>query len=502
MIDRDQFIGLTEKCINGLLREAIGYRVEFQIPYFHGIVGYMVEAPMLWIRHSRFPILFIAYDRREPNVLPAVVKQLEIAHATEFFALLIVVPTRRDGMGREAQELRQIVSGSLWRHDFVVLDRQHLASIISLSSSQRLIEIILEQGVELSSLSPYVVHGPVPEKMFFGREREVKVISQGIQSVDYAVVGGRRIGKSSILLRLKRLLNQDPRYRAIYLNCEEQFDYADFFRALGHDFELGTEYRDPTEFRKIAGLLKTERPAKQIVFLFDEVDELLSFDSQSHPGMQLFKTFRALSHEGACRFIFSGGRTLFQHLRTPQSPFFNFCEKVVLGTLEDKSIAEILVKPMRQLGLELPQRKSVILRLIELSSSHPNIAQWLCDRLIKTVSDRRITCDSLEQVAATSEFCEHYVRTAWGEATPLERLISLVVEEPVFETQQVCEALRQYGVEDRMAIAQGLEMLEFYSLLHREGQQYQFVLTQFPRMVRQWGDWSVQIDSVLSQVER
>src|SRR5262245_31800460 len=204
MVDKNQFVTLTEQLVNGLLREAIGYRVEYPIPYFQGIVGYMLDAPMLWIRHARFPILFIAYDPRNPDVLSTVIKQLEIAKATEYFALLVVVPTR-DGTGNEAEELRLSVSNSAYRHDFVVLDHQHLSSIIAHGSSQRLIEIILEQGIELSTLSPYVVKGPVSEAMFFGREREIKTISQTLQTTAYAVVGGRRIGKSSILQRITRL---------------------------------------------------------------------------------------------------------------------------------------------------------------------------------------------------------------------------------------------------------------------------------------------------------
>jgi hypothetical protein len=85
------------------------------------------------------------------------------------------------------------VADSVYRYDFVVLDRQSLASIIAHNSTHQLVEIILEQGIELSSLSPYVVKGPVPEKMFFGREKEIKTVVQGIQSGDYAIVGGRRI---------------------------------------------------------------------------------------------------------------------------------------------------------------------------------------------------------------------------------------------------------------------------------------------------------------------
>jgi hypothetical protein len=158
MPDKERFIALTRQLVLGILREAIGYSVESEIPYFRGTVGYMVEAPMLWIRHSRFPILFIAYDRDSPDTLETVVKQLQMAKATEFFALLIVVPTA-DGTGHEADEVRQRVADSVYRYDFVVLDKQTLASIIAHNSSRRLVEIILEQGIELSSLSPYVVKG-------------------------------------------------------------------------------------------------------------------------------------------------------------------------------------------------------------------------------------------------------------------------------------------------------------------------------------------------------
>ena len=229
---KDRFAALAETLINGLVREAIGYRLCDQIPYFRGTVGYMIEAPFLWIRQSRFPLLFVAFDSQHPDLLATVLNQLATAGTTEFFALLVVVPPRGATSGREADELRRIVKNSVYRQDFVVLDREHLASIVAHNSSGRLIDIIIDQVDDLSVLSPYVVRGPVPGQMFFGRESEIKTISQGLRRGDYAVVGGRRIGKSSILLRLKRLLGDDPRYRAIYLDCEAHFTDGDLFAAV------------------------------------------------------------------------------------------------------------------------------------------------------------------------------------------------------------------------------------------------------------------------------
>ncbi|HSJ59358.1 MAG TPA: ATP-binding protein, partial [Anaerolineae bacterium] len=382
MIDVEQFLSLSGMLVHGLLREAIGYTVQQAIPYYHGIVGYVVEAPMLWIRHSRFPILFIAYDQRRPEILEDVVKQLEMGQATEYFALLVVVPTRA-GTGNEAEELRHMVADSVYRHDFVVVDRQHLASIIAQSSAQRLVEIVLEQGIELSSLSPYVTKGPVPENMFFGREKEIKAITQTIQHSNYALVGGRQIGKSSILLKLTKLLDRDPRYRALYINCEDKFDYDDLFQSLPDEAQLPAGSHEPLAFRQLAHRLQRGSAPGRLVFLLDEVDELLAFDVQPENRMQLFKSFRSLSHEGACRFVFSGGRTLYQHLHDSQSPFFNFCQELALGPLLAKSVAEIVSKPMHQLGIELPDEDLFVERLIEVSSCHPNLVQWLCDRLVR-----------------------------------------------------------------------------------------------------------------------
>ncbi len=380
-MSRERFAAVAETLTRGLLREAIGYRVEQTIPYLKGTIGFMVEAPLLWIRYSRFPILFVAYDRAESDVLATIVRQLEIAKATEFFALLIVIPPREGASGREADELRQVVGDSVYRHDFVVLNHEHLSSIIARNSSKRLIEIVLEQGTELSTLSPYVVRGPVPGSMFFGRESEIKTISQTIQRGNHAVVGGRRIGKSSVLLRLKRLLGDDPRYRPIYLDCEARFDYEGFFDGLVE--QTGKPVTGgPLQFQKIASAFRENDQLP--VFLLDEIDELLAYDTERQPPGQLFKAFRAASHEGVCRFVFSGSRTLDQHLRNPHSPFFNFCERVVLGRLQERSVAEIIRKPMQQLGLELPDEERLVLRLIELTSCHPNMAQWLCDRLIRS----------------------------------------------------------------------------------------------------------------------
>jgi hypothetical protein len=496
--DKARFTEFAGTLANGLLREAIGYSVEMPLPYYKGIVGYKVNAPTLWIRHSRFPLFFIAYNQLHPDILDNVVTQMQLANTTEYFAILIVIAAQEQG-GNGAEALRRALNDSVYRHDFVVLDKELLASIITQGGAERLIEITLEQGIPLTSLSPYVTKGPVPEDMFFGREEEIKAISQTVGHSSYAIIGGRRIGKSSILLRLNRMLGQDPRYFVTYLNCEEKLNYEDLLGVLADEFNVIFDISNPLSLRKLMRTFREKYPASRIVLFLDEIDALLNFDSESQG--QLFKTFRALSHEGVCRFVFSGSKLVYQHLHASNSPFFNFCEVVSLKPLNPRSVVEIINKPMRQLGIALPEDRSLDDRIIEVTSCHPNLVQWICDQLVRKVNVRRkyIALEDLEALLAGPEFGRYYLETAWGDATPLEKATSLLVEKSPFGIEDVVEAAVKYGFQDKVALHKALEILQLYALIERWGKQYRFVLLQFPRIVREVEDVPFLIESLLTQ---
>ena len=72
--------------------------------------------------------------------------------------------------------------------------------IIARDPDKRLVEIILQQ-VDLTVVSPYMTSGPVPENMFFGRDHELKTITRKINDTSFALIGGRKIGKTSTLVQ-------------------------------------------------------------------------------------------------------------------------------------------------------------------------------------------------------------------------------------------------------------------------------------------------------------
>jgi len=78
-------------------------------------------------------------------------------------------------------------------------------------------------------------------------------------------------------------------------------------------------------------------------------------------------------------------------------------------------------------------------------------------------------------------------------------LISLVMSESCFNWDGVLQALAVHGVHDKNAIRDALNFLELCSLLERDATHYRFALAQFPRIVRESGIVSTQIESLASE---
>ncbi|WP_437819500.1 protein kinase domain-containing protein [Sorangium sp. So ce1078] len=479
-----RFVEESRRLVDELLREAIGFRVEREVPLRRGVIGFLVEAPMLWIRHTRFPILFLQQDD-DPALVDRLAEFLQAGQLLGYFIVLVAVPSPGGASG--ASKLRDRINGSPYRYDFVVLDREQLASLAIVNEARRFVEMILDQGTDPGSLSPYVTRGPVPENMFFGREREVKALTQGIGTRSFAVVAGRRMGKSSILLRVQRALATDPRYEPVYVSCEDRPTWGDFLAMLaGEGGATPGAAEGPALVRPQIAALRERAGGRTVVFLLDEIDALLAHDA-ARDG-RLFRALRAVAHEGLCRFVFSGSRTLYRKLHDPGSPFFNFCEEILLRPLDHKAVEAIVRKPMQQLGFNLPDPQRFVAEIERVTSSHPNLVQIVCQQLVAGSLDRRVNVAEVGRIAAQRELQREFIETAWSDTTPFERIVSLLSTGPTFSLAELLAEARRRGLDDEGRVLEALEMLDLYSLVAYDGDRYRFAMAAYPEMVRQSQD--------------
>ena len=406
------------------------------------------------------------------------------------------------------EQARQLLDDSLrtiYAYDIITLGKDDIQRLILAQDSQKALrDAIFNQTLDLTLVSPFTVVGPVSEDMFRGREGEIRFITQMVKNKPVAVLGGRRIGKTSVLQKVRRLLSKPTSdYRCVYLDLTPAWNYGDLFKVIAIDCEcpeVSALDANPINFMDVVGILRDDKP---LLFIMDEIDALLRFDTKNDE--LLFKTFRSLSQKGACRFIFSGEKCVSERLRNSGSPFFNFCESIPLGYLDTRSARKLITGPMALMNIELLDPDGIVQEIIDLSSCHPRIIQLICQRLIEEINKekvRHISYEHLQRVSRDWDFQDQYVDSVWSSATSLERIITLLLNDAGATLPEIEAALRKAELPyTTTELDTALSNLEMYSILKRVERLYCFVPKRFPEIVRECMDIDREIEKCKREVQ-
>ena len=374
----------------------------------------------------------------------------------------------------------------VYAYDVVILG-QHDIEKISLNTDPRLFfrRTLLAQ-VNLVAISPFVTTGPVPDDVFFGREQELRKIASHLDRASFGVIGGRRIGKSSILSRLHRVRLPAAGFCTLYHDCSSSPTCDSFLAVAIHDWRPESPPNAPATFGDLLQSPPTDRP---LVLLLDEADKLVPTDRAD--GWRLFNALRALANSGRGQVVLSGERTLHAALKDPTSPLFNFANEIPLGPLDYRAVEELVTRPMKQLEIELSDETAMVRRIWDFTSGHPNVVQRLCRRLIERLNEqgtRRLTLDDVDAVINDPGFQEDdFLKTYWERATPLEQIISLLMaqEAKSYRLQAVLDLLAAYDLQLEPEVVKAAldRLVDLRSILKRSQAGYEFAVEAFPLVI-------------------
>ncbi len=484
-----------------LLCDTLGFVQTKEHRVFHALHAFMVRAPALRLKvPPRFPIIFIRRREGHRDDVSDLRDLMSILNVTSYFALVIDL---NDFVDRLPPNKNLKILAREMIHDFIVLNGQDLRQlIIARDAARRLVEVMLQQ-VDLSVISPYVTSGPVPDNMFFGRDYELKTIIRKIDKTSFCIVGGRKIGKTSMLTQVRRLLYEDGVHHDIrYLDCQAITHYQAFFEAARLEWSVDSALDTPEAFGKyIRRFIGTNEIP--IVILLDEVDALIDYDTRH--GYALWRVFRTLSQENRCRFVFCGERVLYDQLRDGRSPLFNLGDVIQLGALTEPAVRRIILEPMQTMGISIQDQEEMVYQIIDLSSCHPNIVQYLCQQLILEANSRRvrlITPLDLERVRHSSHFHEYFLAVTWGNTGPLERVITLLIaghDTLSFGDLEGILAERGFAVPQN-TLEQAISGLRLYGILVKTGQTYRFTSQTFAQIIQESYEVDVLLTSLRNQL--
>lgn len=425
------------------------------------------------------------------------------------FALVVNVLGRRD--------IDQILD-PLRQNNFTVLDLNE-ADLKRLVTAQlpirALIDLVLNR-VKLFTVSPFYTQGPVPDNMFFGRDSEIGDVMDKLRTHSVLLIGGRRIGKTSTLQRIQRRLKANSsQYDPYYLDSYQIQDYHSFFYRIRRNWQVPIRSdASPVEFETVIDVLRKRSHPKQVVLLFDEVDRLLEFDRDRSKGNSeiLFRTFRSLSQEGACRYVFSGEKWLMAAMSDSYSGLFNFAKEVRLKPLPKPVVHQLVAQPFQDLNIWLERADEIIDRIYDISAGHPNIVQIICTALIRQLDQDEehahlISYRHLERAVDQHELQQEIALTIWGQMTPLAKMVTLIWPEnkralSLDDINLMVSEVGAGGV-SRVQMERTARNLELYCFVQiHNWKNIELIPRAFPSLLAIMTDKTVEIQQALTQFEK
>jgi hypothetical protein len=242
--------------------------------------------------------------------------------------------------------------------------------------------------------NPFFHRGPIRRREYFcGRAHDVdQSLSLLGNSQNVALVGQRRIGKTSLLFhiadpvvfeahglrRSEHLFIYIDATELGYLNSDEILGLlldrlAGSLPAVGHFLDLprsrpdGLSYRD---FRE--GVLHVTEAGLKPIYLLDEFESLAD---NPHLGPRFFSGLRALSSQFDLSFVTASRQSLlrltYADAETLSSPFFNTFANLHLGLYSESEARDLIETLATQAGLNLQPHE----RILRLAGPHPLLLQ-------------------------------------------------------------------------------------------------------------------------------
>lgn len=385
--------------------------------------------------------------------------------------------------------------------DVVVVNHDDIKMIVrSHTPEQALRRAVLAQ-VNIQNYAAFIVNGSTPDHMFFGREAELRTVCENVRVTSYAVIGGRRIGKTSLLSRLHRVRLPAVGFRTLYLDCSTVSTYEAFLNAPIRDWKPDVPPQAPMTFGNLIlghGQNRAFQSDRPLVMLLDEVDKLVPSDRAN--DWRLFNALRAMANSGRVQVVLGGERTLRDALRDASSPLFNFTNEMLIGRLEFHAVVELITKPMEQLNVELDDPINIVRRIYDFTSGHPNVVQRLCRRLIERLDQtntRQLTLEIVNQALEDPDFIrKDFLETYFSRASTLEHLCALLMAGnlELRRLSAVHEALSRFEVAATLnQVDAALERLvDMRNILERTRDGYDFAVSAFPLIIAQsarLSDW-------------
>ena len=327
-------------------------------------------------------------------------------------------------------------------NNLVATTQAKLTELLLGRESQEVLAEILAKNLSFKLLSPYPTEsGVAKESSFFGRSEIIRdILSQN--NANYFLVGARLLGKTAILQALQRRYANDEKAECFYVTLQADDTLA---KSLAEVLQMS----NPTEVTLDELVVEIGSRKRKAIFLIDEVDKMIANDQND----EITSFFRKLSQEGKATFVLTGFWTFYYNMTSEhESPLLNFGKLIILDGLEHEACRELLVEPMKSMGLSY-ENDEVVEQLIVRCGRRANLLATTCSKIIGALGEeQRIITQEMVETVVKQTGLDEYKLSTWGRiggkgdkvSNALDRLIVyLTLKEEQFTFEEIVEQLEE-----------------------------------------------------------
>ena len=348
--------------------------------------------------------------------------------------------------------------------------------LVAKYANQTLIDLMVA-FLPINQISPYQGKGGILKSShFYGREHILDRLKNNTRSC-FLLVGGRQLGKTSILKAYERSLRQSARLHGYYISMSDDR----LLPRLAYHLKI-PDYADLTD---MLTQYHQNHPGIELVVLLDETDRFIATEAAN--DFALLAEIRACAEQGLCQMVFAGFWDLYATaVLDYQSPIKNFADIITVGALQALPANNLLTKPMAVMKQHFTDQQ-VVERVLYQTGRRANLINLVGEFLVEQLAHQSKPIDQAMVDAALRSQALFDALQGWSQltsdalASSLDRmLVYLTFIHQKIDLTKILEQVQQAQLQvDGEQLKQALQRLRLAHILVKSGDHYQFSVPIF-----------------------
>ncbi len=410
--------------------------------------------------------LYMATNTHSINRIKSHLKQANIGHEA------VLIWADDANLNHQLQ-----INRSHFKQRVLIPNQQQLTQLaVPKFSRQSLVDLMVTH-IPINQISPYQGKGGILKSShFYGREHILSQMQSNPKSC-FLIVGGRQLGKTSILKAYERALLSTAKQRCFYISLSDDR----LLPRLSYHLKI-PGYHSLTDMLQ---QYQQHNPEVSLTLLLDETDRFIAAEiKQDFP---LLAEIRACAEQGLGQMVFAGFWDLYANaVLDYHSPIKNFAHVITVGPLEKAPARKLLTEPMHLLKQRF-SNESVIDALLQQTGCRANLINLTCEFVVDQLTHQPKDIDSALIKQALKSQPLYDALQGWSNltqdsvASALDRmLVYLTFIHQSIDLSMILEQLQQTQIQvDAEQLKQALQRLRLAHILHKKSDRYEFAVPLF-----------------------